>query len=346
MCNLNILINLKNQSILNCSFLTGATAVSYNDSNGDGDGIYFDNGILIRSKDKLNLFNYLDAFNSSKLMLTHQRYSTSGKTEKYTQPFEDSHFVMAHNGVLSNYVEGNKSDTFVVFAEFLKLFNKSKAKRETRIIKSIETLFKDEHGTWSISLFDKETKTLYYFKDSSTSIACYINKKRDILFLTTKEDNNIFLHVFNDSFKQVEIEDYILYKITFKAKIKIKKLKKLEKQRYSYEKYKKSKAKKDLDEPWYLQDTNVDKPTSKKERKRKKQFKKHVLTKALREPCENCQEQTEYEIEYSGYRVCRDCFHYNYVQIVKEARYNRDIQNKKIEPSVKEFLKRTKGREI
>ena len=196
MCNLNVLINLKKQAILNCSFLSGATSLSYKD-NDDGDGIYMDSGSLVKSENKLNLFTLLKAFKDSHLFITHQRLATSGKNGLYTQPFQNKDFVIAHNGTLKEYVKGDKSDTFIVFKEFIKLFNKSKGSRETRIIKTSEKLFNEEYGNWSIILYDKKTKNLYFFKDYSTDINFYLNKNKDILYITTNRDNQIFLNIFN-----------------------------------------------------------------------------------------------------------------------------------------------------
>lgn len=338
MCNLNIIINLKNKPILNCSFLSGTTAVSYDD-NSHGDGIYFDNDTLIRSKDKLNLFNYLDHFKNSKLIITHQRFSTNKRTKKYTQPFRSSDFVIAHNGVLSSYAKKNKSDTSVVFNKFIKLFNKTKAKRETRIIKTIEKLFKDEYGSWSISLYDKKTKTLYYFKDSATKIVCYLNKTKDILYLSTKDDNDIFLNVFNDSFEEKEIDDYFLYKITFKNKIKIKKVRDLKKQKSSLWENKSNKKKlkkmKKLFHKW---------KGDKRMKKSLKRFCKHIKVTPKAGPCEYCQNPTKYKLIYSLYRVCHKCFQVNYYTVVKEERFHRDVNKGLIKPTAEKYLKYT-GRE-
>lgn len=373
MCNLNILINLKKQPTKNCAFLSGATAVSYRDDNKDGDGIYFDNDVIVRSKDKLNLFNYFENFKNSKLMISHQRHATSGKSEKYTQPFESPHFVMAHNGVLNDYVNKNKSDTFVVFTEFIKLFNKSKGNREKRIIKATEKLFKDEYGNWSVVLYDKKTKNLYYFKDSTTNIKCSINKSKDILYLTTKDDNEVFLHIFNEVFEEVDIDDYTLYRFTFRNKITVKKVVELD-QRYTYKsddddddkKFHSPITKKTENKPlakWFkstklkdktdravfglykktsdeiFHDTE-DESLPKTDTKFKIQFHKYMVSSGELKNCEYCQLITEYHLKYSEYCLCPKCFKRYYENIIREERFYRDVQNGTTKPTTKEFFKR------
>ena len=233
MCNLNILINLTNQPLKTYAFLTGASNLSYKD-NSDGDGIYFDNDVLVKSKDKIDLFNFIDIFKKSKLFLSHQRLKTSGESEIYTQPFENPDFVMAHNGVLHQYVKDEKSDTFVVFNEFINLFEKLNGSREERIIKVAETLFKDEYGSWSISLFDKKTKILYYFKNNGTFIHFYTG--HNILYITTSINNDILLKTLDINFNEMEkIENNIIYRICIKDdKIDIKTLSKIKPKERSY----------------------------------------------------------------------------------------------------------------
>ena len=336
MCNLNILINLTNQPLKTYAFLTGASNLSYKD-NSDGDGIYFDNDVLVKSKDKIDLFNFIDIFKKSKLFLSHQRLKTSGESEIYTQPFENPDFVMAHNGVLHQYVKDEKSDTFVVFNEFINLFEKLNGSREERIIKVAETLFKDEYGSWSISLFDKKTKILYYFKDCTTKINCFINKNKTILYLYTNPDNEIFLNIYNNEFEETDIDSYVMYKITYNNIIEVNKIKELNQRFSSY-------VKKDNNitygKNWKI--NKINKKNKIRSTKMDKKFDHHMLNQKVLAPCDWCSNQTNYALRYSAYRICRNCFFENYIDVIQEERFNRDIIKGHIKPTAEEINKRFK----
>jgi len=224
MCNFNILIKkekIKEDNLKNLTgFLMAVTSYSYM-NNADGDGIYFNNpNLLIKSRDKLNLTNFEKEIKKSNFIISHQRLATSGLTSKYIQPFFSDEFVFGHNGILSEYVKGNHSDTFRFFIKFLKKFNKiTENSREKRIVKTIKDMLKNTYGSYSMVLFDKVTKNLYYFKNCRTDI--YFHKNTELLYITTSRFNDIFLKLFpNEEFNTEEIEDDIIYRITKKLQIK------------------------------------------------------------------------------------------------------------------------------
>jgi predicted glutamine amidotransferase len=215
MCNLNVVIkNKENVSMNVINLLISATTKSYV-RNDDGDGIYFSNSNQIfKSKQKLNLIPFALDILKSNVVLTHQRYSTSGKTEEYTQPFNEQGFIFAHNGVISDFVskKNKHSDSYNMFKAFLKEFNKSKIKdREKRIIKAIKKVFDELQGTYSIIIYDTETKNTYYFKEETTKINIYRTKEQDLLYLTTEEENKDLFEVYNKDFTEIDIKAYTIY---------------------------------------------------------------------------------------------------------------------------------------
>lgn len=217
MCNLNLLIKAeigKNKEDYT-GFMSVVTSVSYN-SNGDGDGVYFEGTNNIkRSGYKINLLNFGRDINKSHFILSHQRLATHGLTEEYTQPFYNKRFIFGHNGILGGFVVGEKSDSHGVFEKF-----KEKFEKEKDISQAIKDIFKEEvSGSYSIFIYDKKEKDLYYFKNEKTNIHFFRNKEKSILFITTRENNGDFLRTFfNEKFKEIETEDNRIYKIKVKGK--------------------------------------------------------------------------------------------------------------------------------
>jgi len=232
---------LMGENLLNyVGFIVASTSNSYV-GNDDGDGMYFTGtNKLVRSKNKINPLLYIDDIGASDITLTHQRISTSGKTEEYTQPFQDDEFVLAHNGVLSQFVdyELKHSDTYNLFEKFKTYFKEMNGRdREERIKRTIQVIFDEQFGSYSIFIYDKIGDKLYYFKNKSTSIYLTMNKKRNIAYMTTDDDNNKMLTLISDDFKEYEIEDLRIYSIeTIKNKnnsiISIKKIGKIKEYEY------------------------------------------------------------------------------------------------------------------
>lgn len=232
MCNLNIIVKkdypnetdtIKKtvEAVKLYSFLTGITKNSY-ERNDEGDGIYLSNGLLIKSKNKVNYDDIIKEMLNSNYIITHQRIATSGKTSTYIQPFENEEFVVVHNGVMSEFVKDDHSDTFVFFKEFVELINVSKGKTRTRkIVSSIKKLLNGNLGYYSIAIYDKREKVMYYFKSYASSISFYRTVEKDFLYITTISENKIFLNMFSNEFKEFDIENQVIYKISVGEKIKI-----------------------------------------------------------------------------------------------------------------------------
>ena len=233
MCNLNILIrNKKNKNKLVTPFLMAVTSASFKNNN-DGEGIYFNK--LVKNFNKINLFKHRDNINKNNIILTHQRYTTSGFNKKYLQPFESEDFVFMHNGVINDYDINKASDTYNLFKEFKKTFKSYKTQnRDKKIIKTIKKIFDKLNGRWSITLLDKKTNLIYYFKEGNTNINFY--KNHDFIYISTTEENKVFLKMLKTEFKTKKIKPYNIYKINYND-LSIKKIAEIEKNKNNYCEY-------------------------------------------------------------------------------------------------------------
>jgi len=215
MCNLNVLVKVEREKNRDkyVNFLSCVTANSYN-SNSDGDGIYFEgSGLLATNRKKINLLRFRESIRKSGFILSHQRWATHGKKGDI-QPFQDDRFVFGHNGIMGEMVYRGRSDSYGFFRKFRKKFNVLKdtagAIKEMLEGKSI--------GSYSIFIYDKLKKELFYFKNSLTSIYFYRNKKGDRFYLTTKESNRDFLKMFfGQNFDELIVKDGIIYKIVIRG---------------------------------------------------------------------------------------------------------------------------------
>ena len=183
--------------------------------NDDGDGYFFDfGGTIIKSEEKVHLFQHREILNRSNFILGHQRWATHGKTKEYIQPFQNKEFAIIHNGVLGEFAKGDKSDTFCFFQDFTKKFNNMESgNREKRIKRTIKSLLDDQWGTFSIAIFDKVTDNLYYFKNNSTTIHAVRNKAKNMLYLTTESENKDYLEVYYSDFEEYNVDAYKIYRI-------------------------------------------------------------------------------------------------------------------------------------
>jgi len=229
MCNINILIrkNIKKKKI--CRFLMKTTLNSFN-HNPDGEGFYCSEGnLLVKRKKKINLFKYRKNLEKSKIIITHQRLSTSGHEVKYNHPFRSKEFILVHNGIINDFLGKNGSDTYGFFNRFVKIFNKLEGEREEKIIQTIKELLDNlEYGSFSIALLDKITNNLYYFKNENTTINLF--RSENIFFISTLYENRYFLDDLKEKFKELSVSNYKIYRINENLKIevigKIKKCKK------------------------------------------------------------------------------------------------------------------------
>jgi glucosamine 6-phosphate synthetase-like amidotransferase/phosphosugar isomerase protein len=220
MCNLNILIKHNNIDNINIvGFMQSVTSNSYA-SNSHSEGVYCDFGNkLIKSLNKIDYEKLRTELNKSKIIITHQRYATSGEGVKYAHPFMNNDFVVVHNGIINHFKDNqdtanNHSDTFAFFNVFNKMFNKrikDNNNRNVVITEIIKELFEADKGSYSIFIYDRINNKGYYFKDSVTNIHIY--KSKDYLYITTNDKNNLFLTMLNQKFIEYDIKKRIIYDI-------------------------------------------------------------------------------------------------------------------------------------
>lgn len=213
MCNLNILIKTKFKDV--SQFMQSISSVSYL-TNSDGDGIYTSfNNAVVKSLKKVDYISLSKEINHSKFIITHQRLATSGYECEYTHPFENDEFVLVHNGVINEFKKDIGSDTYGFFTTFIDTFEDLNVlkDRETRVIKTIELLLsKIKYGYFSVFIYDKVSKTGYYFKDDRTTINFY--QGEDFVYITTHNKTPVFLNLItSNDVDELQIEDYNIYKI-------------------------------------------------------------------------------------------------------------------------------------
>jgi len=221
MCNINILIRKKLKHNIK-PFIHSVTSNSFINNN-NGEGVYCDyENKVLKSSSKID-YTKIDNIDKSKIVLTHQRYTTSGYGDENIQPFNNNNFVMVHNGVLNHLLKDDKnsvlSDTAILFEKFNKLFEQKKTdikNRKNVIVDIIKELFNDDYGTYSIFIYDKVTNKGYYFKDNSTRMNIY-KVNGEYLYFSTNKDNQIFLNLLNKNDKEFKENKIIDYDITNRA---------------------------------------------------------------------------------------------------------------------------------
>ena len=212
MCNINALF-IKNKQKDITPFLMALSSNSYA-INRDGDGIFMDSdSVCFKSKNKIDYNTFKDSIEKSRVIITHQRYSTSGHELEYTHPFTNEDFVLVHNGMIDQFKEKTGSDTFGFWNAFNKKFNAVKGTREERIKKTLTRLFKDNGGSYSILIYDKKTKLSYYFRNTPN---IYFYQNSNYLIVSTT-DQDVFFSMIDDiainKFIELDIKPRILYRI-------------------------------------------------------------------------------------------------------------------------------------
>jgi glucosamine 6-phosphate synthetase-like amidotransferase/phosphosugar isomerase protein len=184
-------------------YINHASFVSY-DKNSDGDG-YFAVGKKLshkKSQDKL-LYDL-----KSWLICSHQRYATSGDDEQDVHPYDTKDFVLVHNGVFSGLGNKGKSDT----REFVEMLESNYESCKKDIVKAIQETTKEVTGSFSVFVYHKPTKKLYYFKESSTGM--YLLENSKYLVMSTIQDNVEYAqHLLGIKGKIMTIEPNEIYEV-------------------------------------------------------------------------------------------------------------------------------------
>lgn len=169
-------------------------------------------------------------------VIAHNRLSTSGEnTEDNTHPFESKHFVLVHNGIITNAEELKKGhklnykpkvDSYAILALLEKYYTDytgAMAKEhEDAMNDAIVEVAEKLKGSYSVIVFEKATEDVYYFKSESTDFSWYLINDKVILGTTTdtyaKEAMSIPFMIFKKNLfkkvRKVTAEDGIIYKLS------------------------------------------------------------------------------------------------------------------------------------
>jgi glucosamine 6-phosphate synthetase-like amidotransferase/phosphosugar isomerase protein len=218
MCNINAIYR-KNGTTSLTGFIQSISANSFV-RNDHGEGAFFSStNEVIKTRNKIDYIPYKNDIENSKIVITHQRYSTSGFEVQYNHPFQSKEFVLVHNGVINQFLNGSGSDSSGFFNKFVAQFDSihSHLSRQQKIIYVLKNLFRQDSGSYSILIYDKKSRCSYYFRNSP---AINFYKNNDYLFITTESENSTFLTMISDEkFVELVIEPGVIYNIDEKARV-------------------------------------------------------------------------------------------------------------------------------
>ena len=205
MCEIQFVMShdINNTEITN--FLEMLESGSY--INQDATGLFTDNGTKwkfrtalyeIKDKKSSKLPDDIGA-NCTKFLVGHNRLATTGseKLNKNNHPFETRNFMLVHNGIIGNHdlLKGQyklnyeeETDSAIV-PRLLELY----LVKHKDIVKTIEEVAEVLSGSYSILLYYKPTKRLFYFKSSGTSFSFMktIDKHGKIAVYGSTKDENL-----------------------------------------------------------------------------------------------------------------------------------------------------------
>lgn len=204
MCEIQFVMShsINNTEITN--FLEMLESGSY--INQDATGLFTDNGTKwkfrtalyeIKDKKSSKLPDDIGA-NCTKFLVGHNRLATTGseKLNKNNHPFETRNFMLVHNGIIGNHdllkgqykLQYEEETDSAIVPRLLELY----LVKHKDIVKTIEEVAEVLSGSYSILLYYKPTKRLFYFKSSGTSFSFMktIDKHGKIaVYGSTKDDN-------------------------------------------------------------------------------------------------------------------------------------------------------------
>lgn len=197
-------------------------------NNSDAFG-FFNHNLTYKNKGlfSLNKFNDFKVLKKENFLIGHNRYmtTTNNQHNKNNHPFILNDFVLSHNGVINNedelktefnFLKPVTTDSFLILYLINHYFKISKNKiRVNKIKDAIQKTTLKLNGSFSVFLYDKIDKNIFYFKNSKTEFKfCLIDNK--YLCGSTKQNNLRFLFLKNFKspiLKYQKIEDNKIYLI-------------------------------------------------------------------------------------------------------------------------------------
>ena len=178
-------------------------------NNSDAFG-FFNHNLTYKNKGlfSLNKFNDFKVLKKENFLIGHNRYmtTTNNQHNKNNHPFILNDFVLSHNGVINNedelktefnFLKPVTTDSFLILYLINHYFKISKNKiRVNKIKDAIQKTTSKLNGSFSVFLYDKIDKNIFYFKNSKTEFKfCLIDNK--YLCGSTKQNNLRFLFLKN-----------------------------------------------------------------------------------------------------------------------------------------------------
>lgn len=174
-------------------------------SNPHGFGMFTDGGKTLKKAGTFSALQHgslLKSAEGDKFIVGHNRYTTHGiNNDENSHPFENERFIWVHNGILSNHAELGKQHGLAemqvdsqIIGELALKFVKSKEQRgdKIKIVKIIKRVAHMIVGDYSVFIYDKVSKRLFYFRDGREFVFKLIRNretKKVILVGSSRKEN-------------------------------------------------------------------------------------------------------------------------------------------------------------
>jgi len=155
-------------------------------------------GELLKMKDTPTKFfkeGSIIYFTDVHTFLMHTRLHTKGIVEnnENNHPFITKNYILAHNGSVYNDTEVMRDfkieseiecDSYAIIALIQHFTDKGKT-----VIESIKAMSRALRGNYACWLYHKDTKDIYLFRNSTSPLSYYLDKKNELLMFASTEDN-------------------------------------------------------------------------------------------------------------------------------------------------------------
>lgn len=201
---------------------------SGSESNADGFGLFNDKGLIFKKRDRYKAKysrEIIKKFVNSKFIVGHNRWATSGTVNKSnSHPFYNKRFIWVHNGMIQNKDELSTKYgvTYNVDSELIGEILHKKLNKKEELEKTLIEMFKEMQGSFSVFIFDKQTKKLYYVRHiMDFNIFLFRLLDNSLRIIGSTEETNLrfpyhksllgFQIINSEILSKFDIEDDLLY---------------------------------------------------------------------------------------------------------------------------------------
>jgi predicted glutamine amidotransferase len=211
-CNINAIFNKNGKETDILTSLINVMTYNSFKSNKDGDGAIGFTKNKIKIHKSVSKIKYEEKYRT---IISHQRFATGGEKDVINvHPHIGKRFLLIHNGVLSNMGDNKLCDS----GHFLRELE-TKLGEEENIYEKLKQYLSTISGTFSMFLWDKKYKQLYYFKEFSTNM--YFAENEDWLIMSTLKDNMSYAcWLLNIDANVAEIKHNTIWKVSTKGEFK------------------------------------------------------------------------------------------------------------------------------